>query len=108
MIKGCTRHGGTWQKWEVIDKEGESKHIEIEISDTGHGIDSEDINDIFEPFYTTKGQKGTGLGLAIIWGIIDNHGGTIRVDSEIDKGTTFTVRLPVEEARLIIPDSKRT
>ena len=53
---------------------------------------------IFEPFYTTKGQKGTGLGLAVIWGIIDNHNGRITVYSEVGEGTTFTVRLPVAKS----------
>ena len=105
MIEGCTRHGGTWQKWEVIDKQGNREYIEIKISDSGRGIEPEDINNIFEPFYSTKGQKGTGLGLSVIWGIIDNHEGTITVESEINKGTTFTVRLPVEQRRLIIPDN---
>jgi len=96
-IEGCARHGGTWQRWEMIEHEGERTYIEVRISDTGSGITNEDLNDIFEPFYSTKGQKGTGLGLSVIWGIIDTHGGTILVDSEVGKGTTFTVRLPVDK-----------
>ena len=58
------------------------------------GISKEELSKIFEPFYTTKGQKGTGLGLAVIWGIVDNHNGTINVESKINTGTTFTIRLP--------------
>ncbi len=54
-----------------------------------------DLARIFEPFFSTKGQKGTGLGLAVIWGIIDNHNGTITVESEIEKGTKFIILLPV-------------
>jgi len=50
---------------------------------------------LFEPFSTTKGQKGTGLGLAVTWGIVDNHNGTISVDSKVGSGTTFTIRIPV-------------
>lgn len=94
-IEGCARHGGTWQRWEQVDKEGKSKYIEVRVTDDGKGIPAEIINDVFEPFFSTKGQKGTGLGLSVIWGIVDNHGGTISVHSKINEGTTFTVRLPV-------------
>jgi len=71
------------------------EYVKIEIHDTGAGIPPENLQKIFEPFFTTKGQKGTGLGLAVVWGIIDKHGGKINVESEIGKGTTFTVFLPV-------------
>jgi len=64
----------------------------IEISDTGCGISPEDLKHIFEPFYTKK-EKGTGLGLAITQGIIEKHGGTITVKSELGKGTGFTINL---------------
>lgn len=70
--------------------------VEVLISDTGHGIAPEDIERMFDPFFTTKEVgHGTGLGLAISYGIIKEHLGTISVESEIGKGTTFTVRLPV-------------
>jgi two-component system NtrC family sensor kinase len=78
-----------------MDDAGQKDYIEIKISDTGQGISKEDLSRIFEPFYTTKGQNGTGLGLAITWGIIDNHDGTINVESEVGKGTTFIVHLPL-------------
>ncbi len=69
--------------------------IEIQIQDTGHGISEANIDRIFDPFFTTKvSQNGTGLGLSLCYGIIQNHGGTIRVDSRVNQGTTFTVRLP--------------
>ena len=61
------------------------------------GISRDDLTKIFEPFFSTKGQKGNGLGLAVIWGIIDNHNGTINVESEVGKGTTFTIRLPFSQ-----------
>jgi len=70
--------------------------IEIVFSDTGQGIRENDLNKIFDPFFTTKDVgHGTGLGLAISYGIIKGHKGTITVESEVGKGTTFTVGLPV-------------
>ncbi len=68
--------------------------IEVRISDTGTGISAEDRKRLFNPFFTTK-QDGTGLGLAITARIIRNHGGEIDVASEVGKGTTFTVKIPV-------------
>jgi len=69
-------------------------YIEIKFSDTGSGIPEELKNRIFDPFYTTK-DNGTGLGLSISYGIIEQHGGTINLESTIGKGTTFIIHLPV-------------
>ncbi len=69
---------------------------EITIADTGQGIAREDRDKIFNPFYTTK-TGGTGLGLAIVYRIIEDHRGTITVDSVPGKGTQFSIRLPVSE-----------
>jgi signal transduction histidine kinase len=72
--------------------------VEIEIRDTGPGISPGKIDKIFEPFYTTKEiGSGTGLGLSIAYGIVERHHGSIRVESEVGKGTSFFVRLPVPE-----------
>jgi len=79
-----------------MDDAGHKDYIEIKIADTGQGIAKEDLSRIFEPFFTTKGQQGNGLGLAVTWGIIDNHDGTINVESEVGKGTTFIVQLPLQ------------
>jgi len=69
--------------------------VEVLISDTGHGISPEDVGRIFDPFFSTKPSgQGTGLGLSITYGIITSHKGTIQVDSELGKGTTFTIRMP--------------
>ena len=68
--------------------------VVLEVSDTGPGIDAKTMPRIFDPFFTTKGV-GRGMGLAAIRGIVDNHGGEIRVDSREGKGTTCTVLLPV-------------
>jgi hypothetical protein len=70
----------------------------VEIEDTGTGISEEDIKRIYDPFFTTKGtSKGTGLGLAISYGIIQEHGGRILVDSEPGKGTRFRLKLPTRQ-----------
>jgi two-component system NtrC family sensor kinase len=71
--------------------------VEIKISDTGSGIPKENLSKIFDAFFTTKEVgKGTGLGLHIAYDIIKKHKGTIDVDSEVGKGTTFTIRLQIE------------
>jgi len=67
-------------------------------ADTGSGMTAEVIARIFEPFYSTKGERGTGLGLSASHGIIENHGGDINVTSELGKGTRFEVSLPLHEA----------
>jgi len=66
---------------------------QIRISDTGHGISPQDIKNLFMPFFSTK-QNGTGLGLSICYNIIKNHNGAIDVESQVDKGTTFIIKLP--------------
>jgi two-component system NtrC family sensor kinase len=74
--------------------------FEIEISDTGQGIPKENIDQLFDPFFTTKDVgQGTGLGLAISYGIIKEHKGTISVESELDQGTTFRIKLPRNSVR---------
>lgn len=73
-----------------------SNRVAIEINDTGIGIPTEDMSKIFEPFFTTKEVgKGTGLGLAVCYGIITDHGGRVSVRSNVGKGTTFTIYLPI-------------
>jgi two-component system, NtrC family, sensor kinase len=95
----CSSENSNWEKWDFVDSSGLKEYIEIRISDTGCGISKDDLPKIFEPFFSTKGQKGTGLGLAVIWGIIDNHNGTINVESEEEKGTTFILRLPLTQQK---------
>lgn len=76
--------------------EPEAGEAWFEIADTGVGIPNADIDRIFEPFFTTKeAMSGVGLGLSIVYGIIKNHNGSIRVNSEVNRGTCFTVRLPL-------------
>jgi signal transduction histidine kinase len=71
------------------------KSVLVEFTDTGEGISEENLTRIFDPFFTTKGVgKGTGLGLATSYGIVEEHGGKIRVKSKVGEGTTFTIQLP--------------
>jgi len=70
-------------------------YLEISFTDTGNGIPSDKLDRVFEPFFTTKGVgHGTGLGLSISYGIIQRHGGTIKVSSQVGQGSTFVVILP--------------
>lgn len=74
------------------------RYASLTISDTGHGIPPDMLEKIFEPYYTTKEKgKGTGLGLAVVFGIVKEHQGDINVYSELGKGTTFEVYLPLLE-----------
>lgn len=70
--------------------------LEIKVSDTGHGIDKENLSKIFDPFFSTKLEgKGLGLGLSVVYGIIDRHQGSISAESALGRGTTFSIQLPV-------------
>ncbi len=73
----------------------QGRYLKLTVADSGHGIARDDLERIFDPFFSTKEQgKGTGLGLAIAHGIIKNHGGYISVNSIVDVGTTFVIYLP--------------
>jgi len=79
-------------------KDEDNQGIVVEIADSGMGIPQELVERIFEPFFSTK-PKGTGLGLAVNYGIIQKHGGQIRVSSQPGRGTTMTIRLPCDQAK---------
>ncbi|MDJ0830639.1 MAG: ATP-binding protein [Desulfobacterales bacterium] len=77
--------------------EKSSGRILVQIKDTGHGIAKEDFSKLFEPFFTTKTKgKGVGLGLSVAYGIVREHSGSIYVESQSEKGATFSVRLPLD------------
>ncbi len=93
-------HEGDFIKIRTYYKDG---LIYIIIHDTGSGIAPEHLNKIFDPFFTTKdAETGTGLGLYVSFGIIEKHGGSISVDSELGKGTTFTIQLPVTPTEMVV------
>jgi two-component system, cell cycle sensor histidine kinase and response regulator CckA len=98
---GCLTIGATTL---VFDTESAAQHVRVNpgpyavltVADTGHGMTPETLSKIFEPFFTTRGTgKGSGLGLSTVYGIVSQLGGAIEVESELGKGTTFTVLLPV-------------
>jgi len=95
LVQGCLKEGCGWHRWEQVDSSWNDEYVEVRVTDDGCGIPQEQLQKLFEPFSTTKGQKGTGLGLAVTWGIVDNHNGTISVESKLGVGTTFTIRIPV-------------
>jgi signal transduction histidine kinase len=73
----------------------DGQRVRLEMSDTGTGMTEETLRNCLEPFFTTKEDHGSGLGLAMSYGIIRRHGGTIEIRSQLNKGTTFTIYLPV-------------
>lgn len=76
---------------------GNRKRVRLDVSDTGMGMTEETMRNCLEPFFTTKKNRGSGLGLAMSYGIIRRHGGTIGIKSKLNKGTTFTIHLPVSK-----------
>ncbi len=82
--------GGTLR----VESRERDGYVEFVLADTGPGIPEERLSRIFDPFFTTK-EKGTGLGLSVVYGVVQKHEGTITVDSEVGRGTAFTIRLPV-------------
>ncbi|WDN90055.1 hypothetical protein BuS5_03025 [Desulfosarcina sp. BuS5] len=97
MPDGGTIYLSTRLSSENGNPESESDLIEVKIEDNGCGIREEDINRIFDPFFTTKEPVyGTGLGLSISYGIVNYHGGTIKVKSVLSKGSIFSIFLPAD------------
>ncbi len=91
-------HGGTL----YITTRAEGPELQAIFTDTGTGIPPENVQHIFDPFFTTKEVgEGTGLGLSVSYGIIKAHGGDIEVESQTGKGTTFVIKLPLEQSRTV-------
>jgi signal transduction histidine kinase len=89
-------------------RQGTKQGLHISLSDTGTGIEKEALGKIFIPFYTTKADwEGTGLGLSVVDRVINDHEGVIDVESEVGRGTTFRLRLPVLESGVSFNSEKK-
>ncbi|WP_054031853.1 PAS domain-containing sensor histidine kinase [Desulfatitalea tepidiphila] len=84
----------------TVSTQGNGETVRVQIADTGLGIKAEHLDKIFDTFFTTKtdSAKGVGLGLSVCYGFIKDHGGDIKVESQVGKGTTFTILLPTTSA----------
>ncbi len=102
-ISAMPEGGSLKIKTEENEEEG---NIEISIADTGEGIPEESRERIFEPLFTTK-PRGVGLGLALCRRYVEVHGGEIEVESEVGKGSTFTIKLPLPERKAEIAGNDR-
>ena len=91
------QQGGRLQ---VTARCADQQHIEIRVIDNGPGISAAKLEQIFEPFYTTRAD-GTGLGLAVVRAICHAHRGEIRVESQLQQGTIFILRMPVMQAQIM-------
>ena len=89
-----TEGGVLWVRTRLVRKDELRQDIIISVADSGCGIAKNMVHTMFEPFVTTKGERGTGLGLWIVKGIVENHGGKLRVRSKVGQGTVFTITLP--------------
>ncbi len=94
MPRHAGRGGAARVRVEVVD---DGKHLCVRLHDNGSGIPEAQIDRIFEPFFSTKGEgKGTGLGLSIVRNIIEQHQGQIEVESRAGNGTIFSIYLPCQ------------
>ena len=84
----------------MLSAEEEGDAVVISVSDTGEGMTEEARSRVFDPFFTTKGKAGMGLGLAVSYGIIRRHEGRVEVESQLGRGTTFRIRLPLAERQV--------
>jgi signal transduction histidine kinase len=94
-VDACTKDKSKESHKIVFSVKQQQDHLVFDILDDGIGMDSETLEKIFTPFFSSKGNKGTGLGLFISNKIVEQHGGKINVKSVPDRGTCFTVRIPI-------------
>ncbi len=108
MPEGGTVHVRARNSAAAAAEGGAPPSVVVEIEDHGHGIPEDNLEKIFDPYFTTKGKEGTGLGLSMAYKIVREHGGKIGVASRAGEGTTFAIHLPaVETAAPAVPMKKR-
>lgn len=97
LIRIATENRYVDNSLRLYEKIGQGEYVVLEVADQGSGIKPEDIDKIFEPFYTSKkmGKSGTGLGMAVVWGTVKDHLGYVNCESRVGVGSTFTIYLPV-------------
>jgi PAS domain S-box-containing protein len=100
---GETEHGRTGAGAPIPRSPDSPVRVVVEVADTGVGMPEEVKRRVFEPYYTTKGERGSGLGLSVAYGIITRHGGSIEVQSQLGRGSAFTLWLPVRRERAQAP-----
>jgi len=101
-----SRISGLKTRLRFPDADG-SDYVSVAVSDTGSGFDEQTKQKIFEPFFTTKDTgKGTGLGLAVVYGVIKSHNGFIDVESQVGKGSTFTLYFPATISREVLDETR--
>ncbi len=96
IINGMQAMEGRGRAADGQPRRRQTGRARVRVSDTGVGIEADELPKIFEPYFSTK-ETGTGLGLAIVKKAVDEHDGSIRVESKPGEGTTFTVELPIKE-----------
>ena len=94
-VQACRDKGGSEKKQITVTGHTADGRLVMSVSDNGEGIPNEVKNKLFNKFYSTKGSKGTGLGLVITRKVVQEHQGTIKVESESGKGTTFIIEIPL-------------
>lgn len=109
-VAEATRNGTDGKGTITVRTRNDAPYVEIRVEDTGVGIPEEIRTRIFDLFFTTKDVgQGTGQGLALVHATVENHGGSIRYESEVGRGTTFIVRLPIAEpSNLLTPSARAT
>jgi signal transduction histidine kinase/CheY-like chemotaxis protein len=101
--------GGTLTlRTRVVGSASAPRQIELEVSDTGSGMDEEARRRCLEPFFTTKGERGTGLGLAMVYGMVQRHGAMIEIESALGRGTTMRFSFPAPAESAHVPAQSQT
>jgi two-component system NtrC family sensor kinase len=95
LVNAVEAMSGTQGGMLKVTVSADPAEVRVDVADNGSGIGADDLEHIFEPFFSTKEKEsGVGLGLAVVYGIIQRHGGTVDVESNVGRGTVFHVAIP--------------